>query len=201
MTAALAMSGCFFSVESGIRAEYPDNTSMREYRSFPYLLATNMSPAGSGAVRLRRLLDSLGLEDVGSKYLSGDAATSMRIVRRRDGKPFDRLHAPELLALRTQSDYHYGPIVRISRGRDIGIFATSFSVVFKSSVTPDACRSAVRMLTPAGFEVDEHNPRRYGVSFGKDIGEGIVDKARILTDAGIVETISLEIFEDVTPRF
>lgn len=192
--------GCAMFGDGGIDATYPngDHAGTLPYRSYPHLVATAVRPSANDAPRLRRLIDSLGLQDVSARYVGGDADGAFQVLARKDGRPFDRMHSPELRVLRSSSGYYYGPIVRFT-GQGPQLFSMSLGLDFKESV-PEARRAAVlKSLNARLVQSVAGAFGSYSVAFDFDIGEGIVDTAYALMKSGDARAIWLNLIDPPSP--
>lgn len=153
------------------------------YQSYPELIGIpdlNIDRRSA----LPAILDSLGLEDVTSRYLPEANRGFRHILRRKDGKEFSRMNDSTLRALRGRG-IGAGPIVQMS---DESMAALSNIIYLKP-----ASRTSRKELRAFVQDVGASEFRR--ISGAQDIhcmvldpgtGEGINDIARRLLAEGLV---------------
>lgn len=153
------------------------------YQSYPELIGIPGLSADRRPM-LPAILDSLGLEDVTSQFLSAEAGRYGYILRRKDGKAFDRMNDSTLRTLRGRG-IGAGPIITIS---DDGVTVFSHVVYLKPAPSVSQERLRAFMREEGGSELkriagvqDNH----YMV-LDPGMGEGINDVVLKLLDAGLV---------------
>lgn len=169
------------SAGEGIRARYRSETGIREYFSRPDLIARQSAVSVAELERLRPVLDELQLEDVSDLLLGNDAKGSYRMLRRRDGKPFDRERSSELHQLRKVARVWYDPVLSIDSPSRVATFSTGVGVYFDQLLSDSAMIDVMQRSGAVQYLRNPDSRFWYSAEFDASIGEGIVDRAEWFT--------------------